>query len=105
MCGFGISGLSMPSNAIRPRIDWCPGEAASEAVEIARELFPHLRKQEVIDRLVITGLYALKQPPWAPPQFVGSDRDKWALPDDLRRPSSGKSPPKTWLIEAFSRDR
>jgi hypothetical protein len=50
----------MPSSATRFRINWCPGDAALEAVQIAERMYPHLRRQEVIDRLVLTGLWALK---------------------------------------------
>lgn len=74
----------MPSNATRQRIDWAPGDAALEAIEIAETLFPHLRRQEIIDRLVLTGLWALRQPPAIPPRFDGCDRDQWRLPANLR---------------------
>ena len=46
-------------------------------------LFPHLSRQAVIDRLVITGLYALKQPPWQPPELWGRHRDRWRLPTSI----------------------
>jgi len=74
----------MPSSATRLRIDWCPGDAALEAVQIAERMYPHLRRQEIIDRLVITGLWALKQPPAIPPRFDGRNRDRWRLPANLR---------------------
>lgn len=66
----------------RQRVDWMPGAAALEALAIAGDLLPHLSRQELIDRLVITGLAALKQPPL--PQLFGDDRDRWALPSHLR---------------------
>lgn len=67
----------------RRRIDWMPGLAAAEALEIAEAMWPRLRRQEVIDRLVITGLSALKHEPWQPPHFVGFDRDAWQLPGNI----------------------
>ena len=85
----------MPSNAIRTRIDWQPGDAALEALEIAESLRPHLRTQELIDMLVITGLAALRHEPWAPPTFHGFNRNTWRLPASLRPlrvPSSSVKP-------------
>lgn len=60
-----------------------PGQAAQEAIEAGRELFGLLGTQEIIDRLVITGLSALKHR-WVPPAFHGRDRDTWRLPTDLQ---------------------
>lgn len=76
----------MPSNATRPRIDWVPGGAALEALEIAERLYPHLRRQAVIDMLVINGLFLLRRPPWVPPQLWGNNRDQWRLPPELLPP-------------------
>jgi len=48
-------------------------------------------KQEIIDRLVITGLSALKHEPWTPPPFSGFDLHVWKLPanlDPIRRDST-----------------
>jgi hypothetical protein len=67
-----------------------PGDAAQEALRIGCRVFPHLKTQEVIDRLVLTGLYAMKQPPWSPPNFHGTDRDAWELPPPLNIGSPGK---------------
>ena len=78
----------MPSSSTRPRIDWQPGDAALEALSVAESLFPHLRRQEVIDRLVITGLCALRHPPWAPPPLFGKSRDSWRLPASLSNPGN-----------------
>ena len=41
-----------------------PGQAAFDALGIAGAMFPNMRPQAVIDRLVITGLCALH---WKPP--------------------------------------
>jgi hypothetical protein len=70
----------------RLRVEWVPGPAALEALDIAeRQLGPAgLRTQEVIDRLVILGLWALKNPPKRPPDLWGKDRAQWTLPADLR---------------------
>lgn len=73
----------MPSNATRYRIDWCPGDAAIEALEAGEALFPMLNRQSVIDRLLITGLAAYIGPHWHPPVFVGTSRDRWRLPASL----------------------
>lgn len=69
----------MPKND-RTRIDYMPGNAALEALALAGEMFPDARPQALIDRLVITGLCALR---WKPPAMYGSDRDAWRLPPDL----------------------
>ena len=68
----------------RTRVEWQPGDAALEALEISRRLFPHLSRQSLIDRLVITGLAALKHTPWRPPELWGKHRDRWKLPAELR---------------------
>lgn len=78
----------MPANATRLRIDWVPGGAALQSLEIGERLWPHLRRQEVIDRLVITGLSALQHPPWRPPALPGQDRDRWSLPPALMLPDA-----------------
>lgn len=68
----------------RFRVDWMPGPAAQEGLRLAQKVFPHLRTQELIDRVFLTGLYALKQPPWQPPRLDGNDRDAWTLPPGSR---------------------
>lgn len=70
----------MPKSA-RTRIDYMPGQAAFDALALAAEMFPNLRPQAVIDKLVITGLVALH---WQPPNLWGTDRDRWKLPEQLR---------------------
>ena len=65
----------------RARIDYMPGQAACDALDIAADLFPDMRPQALIDKLVITGLCALR---WKAPFLYGSDRDHWKLPDELR---------------------
>jgi hypothetical protein len=65
----------------RARIDYMPGLAAFDALGLASEMFPNLRPQALIDRLVITGLCALH---WKAPALYGADRDRWKLPDELR---------------------
>lgn len=62
----------------RARIDYMPGNAALDAIEGAADIFPSLRTQALIDRLVIVGFCALQ---WKAPTLWGSDRDKWKLPD------------------------
>lgn len=61
----------------RVRIDWMPGPAALEALEKARQLRPGMRQQDLIDYLVLHGLWVLR---WAPPPLLGRDRDRWVLP-------------------------
>lgn len=73
----------MPSNATRQRIDWCPGDAAIQALECGEALFPTLNRQSVIDRLLIVGLAAYVGPHWQPPALLGTSRDKWRLPPEL----------------------
>lgn len=40
----------------RARIDYMPGQAAFDALGLASELFPTMRPQALIDKLLITGL-------------------------------------------------
>lgn len=65
----------------RARIDYMPGQAACDALDIAADLFPNMRPQALIDKLVITGLCALR---WKPPSLYGSDRDHWKLPAEFQ---------------------
>jgi len=69
----------------RKRIDYCPGDAARQALDAARLLRPNLRQQALIDYLIIAGLSALTHHPWAPPPLHGEDRDRWKLPPSLGR--------------------
>jgi len=64
----------------RNRIDYMPGNAAFDALGLAADMFPTLRPQELIDKLVITGLCALH---WKAPALYGADRDRWKLPDNM----------------------
>ena len=65
----------------RTRIDYMPGQAAFDALALAADMFPNMRPQALLDKLVITGLCALR---WKAPSLYGSDRDRWTLPDELR---------------------
>ena len=66
----------------RARVDYMPGTAALEALGIAGAMFPDMRPQALLDKLVITGLCALH---WKAPALYGTDRDRWQLPDYLRQ--------------------
>jgi len=65
------------SKPTRARIDYMPGAAALEALQAAQELHPADNLQQLIDRLVITGLAAMA---WKQPSLYGRDRDRWQLP-------------------------
>lgn len=65
----------------RQRVDWAPGPAARQALDIAQQLRPDLGRQALVDHLVILGLWALQM---RPPQLHGSKRDRWTLPDVLQ---------------------
>ena len=65
----------------RPRIDYMPGQAAFDALALAGEMFPTLRQQALIDKLVIVGMVALN---WKLPGHYGADRDRWTLPEQFR---------------------
>lgn len=65
----------------RARIDYMPGQAAFDALGLANEMFPNIKPQALIDKLVITGLCALH---WKAPALYGEDRDRWTLPDELK---------------------
>lgn len=65
----------------RARIDYMPGSAAVDALGIAAAMFPDMRPQALIDKLVITGLVALH---WKPPALYGHNRDAWRLPEQFR---------------------
>lgn len=64
----------------RTRIDYMPGQAANDALGLASAMFPNLRSQALIDKLVITGLCALH---WKGPELWGTDRDRWKLPEGI----------------------
>lgn len=83
----------MPTN--KPRIEWCPGPAARDALSIAEDLFPGQGRQAVIDRLILVGLDAYLARHWQPPQFVGRSRQRWPLPPALAaKKAPGKTGPK-----------
>ena len=72
------------SKTNRVRVDYTPGPAALEALEVAQALHPDCNTQALIDRLVITGLSALVHGHWQPPRLYGRDRERWKLPEGLR---------------------
>ena len=71
----------------RTRIDYMPGDAALEALALAEDIFPALRTQALIDRLVIIAVSAMhhnvQHKPWQPPGLWGNNRDRWRLPANL----------------------
>ena len=71
----------------RTRIDYMPGDAALDALALAEDMFPALRTQALVDRLVITAVSALhhaaQHEPWQPPGMWGASRDRWKLPGNL----------------------
>ena len=67
----------------RNRVDYMPGAAACTALALAATLFPKLRTQELLDKLVITAVSALQHEAWEPPSLCGRDRDKWRLPASM----------------------
>ena len=70
----------------RTRLDYMPGVAACNALALAAEMYPNLRTQALIDKMVITGVSALHYQHWKPPALYGKDRDKWQLPAGLALP-------------------
>lgn len=60
-----------------------PGAAAVQALVIARDNFPGLNTQALVDKLVICGVSALLHEHWKPPWLHGGRRDRWKLPDEL----------------------
>ena len=74
----------------RSRIDYMPGSAAFDALGMAGAMFPNLRTQALLDKLVITGVSALAYQHWQPPALWGHDRDKWKLPDNLMPVKAGE---------------
>lgn len=72
----------------RRRVDYVPGPAAVQALEVAGELLPELKTQALIDWLVVVGASALRHRHWAPPLRYGRNRLQWLLPADLR-PGNG----------------
>lgn len=75
--------LAYMPKVTRNRLDYMPGDAAYTALVLAAEMFPNLRTQALIDKLLITGVSALCHQHWKPPGLYGKDRDKWRLPADL----------------------
>jgi len=68
----------------RARIDYMPGSAALDALGVAGAMFPNLRTQALLDKLVITAVSASAYQHWQPPALWGHDRDAWKLPDELK---------------------
>lgn len=68
----------------RTRIDYMPGDAALDALDMGADMFPALRTQALIDKLLITAVSALhhnaQHRPWQPPGMWGTNRDDWKLP-------------------------
>ena len=70
----------------RTRIDYMPGGAALDALDLAQALYPKLRTQALLDRLLIMAVSALHHAthrPWQALGMWGNDRDRWKLPDSL----------------------
>ena len=71
----------------RTRIDYMPGGAALDALALAQAMYPKLRTQALLDRLLITAVSALHHAthhrPWQPPGMWGNDRDRWKLPESF----------------------
>lgn len=63
----------------RRRIDYMPGPAAQGALDRAAGVYPELRLQALIDKLVICGLSALTFDHWTPPALHGKNRDLWPV--------------------------
>ena len=72
----------------RTRIDYMPGDAARDALALASVMFPNLRTQALIDKLLITAVSALHHEHWRPPSLWGGNRDRWKLPDELNSDAS-----------------
>ena len=69
----------------RTRIDYMPGSAAFDALGVPSAMFPNLRTQALLDKLVITAVSTLTHQHWQMRLLCGRDRDGWTLPDGLRR--------------------
>lgn len=62
----------------RHRIDYMPGPAVLKALDEAAKQFPQFKsRQDLIDKLVLTGWSALNFDHWRPPMLYGTDRDRW----------------------------
>ena len=72
----------------RPAIEWIPSPAGEQALLIAQRLYPQLSRPALIEKLLITGLSAIRHAPWTPPPLWGSDRMAWKLPVGLAEPGS-----------------
>lgn len=67
------------------RIDYEPGSAAREALELARHMLgDDMTVTALLDRLVITAVSALAHEHWCPPLLFGKNRQRWRLPASLR---------------------
>ena len=69
----------------RVRVDYMPGPAALEALELAQALHPKDNTQALIDRMVIVGLSALLHERWEPPRLYARNRELWQLPQALHQ--------------------
>ena len=65
------------------RIEWIPSRAGEDVLRVAAKLYPQYARAALIEKLLITGLSALRQQPWRPPELWGN-RKGWKLPTELR---------------------
>ncbi|CAM3885224.1 hypothetical protein [Roseateles saccharophilus] len=79
----------MPRKPRQTRIEWLPGPAAQQALQILRALHPSHSQQALIDLALIRMAWADRFPP---PQMPGRDRMRWALPAELKLPSVDPAP-------------
>jgi hypothetical protein len=76
----------------RLRIDWMPGKAGREALDLLQRLQPELSRQALIDFAMVVALSALRsaaRPAWRPPAMYGVNRDVWRLPTDCKSDEPG----------------
>lgn len=79
----------MSRNLKQKRVEWLPGPAAADALQILRALHPRHSQQELIDLALIRMAWAERFPP---PQMPGRDRTRWSLPAELQLPRADAVP-------------
>lgn len=79
----------MPRRQTQKRIEWLPGPAAQEALQILLALHPGRSQQELIDLALIRSAWTDRYPA---PQMPGPDRMRWVLPAALHLQRVGVAP-------------
>lgn len=79
----------MSRKQTQKRVEWLPGPAAADALQVLRALHPGRSQQDLIDLALIRMAWAERFPE---PQMPGRDRTRWTLPAELQLPRARAVP-------------